>query len=127
MRRTIAFLMVMGASIPALWGCIPSPGGGIPPAPTSASSAPGFEAMAQVLAGLNARLNQVQGTQVTQAGDLENALAWGRAAHEAAQKPIPSMVGTAVGVAVGQPVGAIAAEVAGFLTVLAGFLFRKKT
>lgn len=78
------------------------------------------------LAGLEARLTEVQGAQAAQGSDIQNAVAWAKASHEAASKPVPSLVGGVVGAVAGQPVGALAAELGGFLTVLVGFLFRKK-
>lgn len=129
MRQTRACVHILGIlAILALGGCIPPPyGPGGPPPPTSSQPTPGFDRVASILAGVETRLAGVQGVQATQGGDIQNALAWAKASHEAASRPIPSVVGSIVGTVAGQPVGALAAEVGGFLTVLVGFFFRRRS
>ncbi len=103
-------------------GCIPPPPGAplpeAPPTPVTREDPRWAE--------YQAKLEAYQATLGAQGNDLQNAVAWAKAAHEEASKPAPQMIGQVAGAVLGQPVGRILAEGAGFLTLLLAYLTNRK-
>ena len=103
-------------------GCIPPPPGApLPEAPSLAVSREDPR-----WAEYQAKLEAYQAALGAQGNDLQNALAWAKAAHEEASKPAPQMIGQVAGAVLGQPVGRILAEGAGFLTLLLAYLTNRR-
>ncbi len=103
-------------------GCIPPPPGvPFPEGPPTAVSREDPR-----WAEYQARLEAYQAALGAQGNDLQNALAWAKAAHEEASKPAPQLVGQVAGAVLGQPVGRILAEGAGFLTLLVAYLTNRR-
>lgn len=103
-------------------GCIPPPPG--PPLPEAPPPAVSKEDPRW--AEYQARLAAYQEALASQGNDLQNAVAWAKAAHEEASKPAPQLLGQMAGAFIGQPGGRILAEGAGFLTLLLAYLTNRR-
>ena len=103
-------------------GCIPPPPA-MPPPEAPVSAVPKDDPR---WADYQARLETYQAALATQGDDVQNALAWAKAAHEEASRPAPQLAGQVAGVFIGQPGGRIVAEGAGFLTLLLAWLTNRK-
>ena len=103
-------------------GCIPPP----PGVPSPEGPPPAVSREDPRWAEYQTKLETYQAALGAQGNNLQNALAWAKAAHEEASKPAPQMIGQVAGAVLGQPAGRILAEGAGFLTLLLAYVTNRR-